>query len=84
MSNSESNVTLSPADYERYLQKGIDYDQYKRQMAEDLATNSNEKTAAYIQINQRRMHRVEKTYEMSAELLEKIKKLNLPAALLTL
>lgn len=52
-------------DYKRYIRDGISYDQYKIQMAEDFQFNEDEKVKSYIQLNQSRMHRVEKTYAIS-------------------
>ena len=68
-------ATLRKSDYERYLQKGIGYNQYKQQMAEDLAVNADFKIKEYINLNQRRMYRVEKTFEISVELAAQIKNL---------
>jgi len=68
-------ATLRKSDYERYLQKGIGYNRYKQQMAEDLAVNADFKIKEYINLNQRRMNRVEKTFEISAELATQIKNL---------
>lgn len=67
--------TLKKADYEMYLQKGIGYDQYKQQMAADLALNADLKIKEYINLNQRRMHRVEKTYTPSSEIIAQVNKL---------
>jgi hypothetical protein len=66
-------ATLRKSDYEMYLQKGIGYNQYKQQMAEDLAVNADLKIKEYINLNQRRMYRVEKTFEIVAELAAQIK-----------
>lgn len=75
MATAGKIATLKKSDYERYLQKGIGYDQYKQQMAEDLAVNADFKIKEYINLNQRRMYRVEKTFEISAELAAPIKNL---------
>ena len=42
-------------------------------MAEDLALNEDMKTKEYINLNQRRMYRVEKTYAPSAEIITRVK-----------
>jgi thioredoxin-like negative regulator of GroEL len=75
MATEGKTATLRKSDYERYLQKGIEYDQYKQLMAEDLAVNADFKIKEYINLNQRRMYRVEKTFELSAELTAQIKNL---------
>jgi len=62
-------------DYKCYLQKGVSYQQYKQQMAEDLALNADFKIKEYINLNQRRMYRVEKIYNISPELAAQIKNL---------
>ena len=74
MTTTESTV-IKKGDYKNYLQKGISYDQYKQNMAEDLALNSDLKIKEYINLNQRRMHRVEKTYIPSADIITQVKNL---------
>ncbi len=66
---------LTKSDYKNYLAKGISYNQYKLNVAEDLAQNADLKIKEYININQRRMHRLEKTYIPSAEMLIQVKNL---------
>lgn len=75
MTNTIQQKGLVKSDYKNYLEKGISYNQYKQQMAEDLALNADMKTKEYINLNQRRMHRVEKTYIPSAEITAQIKNL---------
>jgi len=75
MTNSIHQRTLTRSHYKSYLEKGIDYHQYKIQMAEDLAVNEDMKTREYINLNQRRMYRVEKTYVPSADILKQLKEL---------
>ena len=67
--------TIRKSDYQAYLQKGIGYDQYKRQMAEDLLYNTDPKIKEYINLNQHRMSRVEKTYAVSEPLTQQVKRL---------
>ena len=62
-------------EYNNYFQQGIDYHQYKIQMAEDFQVNEDEKTRTYIKLNQSRMHRVEKTYTISEEITKQLKSL---------
>jgi thioredoxin-like negative regulator of GroEL len=73
MTNTLQEKGLVRSDYRNYLEKGISYDQYKRNMAEDLALNDDLKIKDYINLNQRRMHRVEKTYMPSAEMISRVK-----------
>lgn len=75
MATGSKATKLQKSDYERYLQKGIGYNQYKQQMAEDLAENTDFEIKEYIHLNQRRMYRVEKTFEIPAELEAQIKNL---------
>ena len=75
MENDVKIAALKKVDYEMYIMKGIGYSQYKQQMAEDLAINGDLKIKGYINLNQRRMYRVEKTYQPSAGLLEGLKKI---------
>lgn len=67
--------SLTKQDYKNYLQKGVSYQQYKQQMAQDLALNTDLTIKEYIHLNQRRMHRVEKTYSISSELAQQVKNL---------
>ncbi len=69
MTTAFANTVIKKGDYKDYLQKGISYHQYKQQMAEDLALNVDLKIKEYINLNQRRMHRVEKTYTPSSEIV---------------
>jgi len=75
METLSNRKAIKKVDYARYLQKGIDYKQYKKQMAGDLVINTDSKTREYINLNQHRMHRVEKTFEISAVLQTQIKNL---------
>ena len=61
--------------YRNYVENGIGYRQYKLQMAEDLALNADLKITEYINLNQRRMHRVEKTFVPGAVITEQVKNL---------
>lgn len=70
-----NKMSLTMQDYKNYLQKGISYQQYKQQMAEDLALNTDLKIKKYINLNQRRMYRVEKTYTISPELVQQVNNL---------
>jgi thioredoxin-like negative regulator of GroEL len=67
--------TLRKSDYQNYLQKGIGYEQYKLQMTEDLVNNADAKIKEYINLNQHRMTRVEKTYTVSETLAQQVKQL---------
>ena len=61
MTTKVTNTTSNKADYATYPQRGIGYQLYTKQMAEDIAPNANLKIKGYINLNERRMHRVEKT-----------------------
>jgi hypothetical protein len=75
MNSTIQQKALVKSDYKNYLEKGISYNQYKQNMAEDLALNEDLKIKEYINLNQRRMHRVEKTYMPSAEIITEVKNL---------
>lgn len=66
---------FTKSDYKNLLEKGISYNLYKRNMAQDLALNDDLKIKEYINLNQRRMQRVEKTYLPSAEIVSQVKNL---------
>lgn len=67
---------LSKSDYQVYLSKGIDYDQYRLNMEQDLLLNSDSKIREYINLNIHRMNRVEKTYRVDPTLAERVKALH--------
>ncbi len=69
------NTLIKKSDYAGYLENGIGYNQYKQRMAEDLALNADLKIKEYINLNQKRMHRVEKTFVPGARITEQIKNL---------
>lgn len=73
--NTTEIKTIRKSDYQAYLQKGIWYDKYKHQMAEDLLYNADPKINEYIKLNQHRMSRVEKTYTVNETLVQQVKKL---------
>jgi Thioredoxin len=75
VTNTIHKKSLTKQDFKNYLQNGVGYQQYKKQMAEDLAMNPDLKIKEYINLNQRRMYRVEKTYNISSELAEQVKNL---------
>jgi len=57
--------SITKSQYASFVQKGIEYDQYKVNMAADLALNKNSNIQEYINLNQFRMSRIEKTYAVS-------------------
>lgn len=64
--------TIKKKDYKNYLKKGIHYNTYKREMIEDLSLNPDLKIKEYINLNQHRMNRVEKTYNVSIDLTKQV------------
>ncbi len=70
-----ANILPKKSAYAAYLEKGVGYNQYKQQMAEDLALNTDLKIRAFISLNQHRMVRVEKTYNPGSAIVEKLKAL---------
>lgn len=69
--NLTSRITKS--DYAAYLNKGISYDTYKAHMEDDRSTNPDSKIKEYINLNQHRMSRVEKTYHLSEIISNQLK-----------
>jgi hypothetical protein len=67
---------LSRSDYQFYVEKGIDYNQYKQNMEHDLTANADEKIREYIYLNQHRMSRVEKTYQVSDALRDQLNRVH--------
>ena len=64
--------TIRKPDCQNYLQNGISFDQYKHQMAGDFLDNPNAKIKEYINLNQHRMRRVEKTYQVDPLLANQV------------
>jgi hypothetical protein len=75
MTTAALNKAIGKQDCKNYLEQGISYNMYKLSMAEDLALNNDLKIKEYINLNQRRMHRVEKTYAPSAEIITQVNNL---------
>lgn len=76
---SDIHITqLKKYEYRDYLDQAVDYAAYVQQMAEDLALNPDPKIKEYIHLNQRRMHRVEKTYEIGSGMQQQIDQLSKP------
>lgn len=75
MTTDIRKATIRKSDFAEYFQKGVSYEQYKQQMAEDLALNADLKIKEYINLNQSRMHRVEKTYSIAPEILNQVNNL---------
>ena len=75
MATASGNKIITKQDFKNYLQQGISYRLYKQQMAADLALNDDPKIKEYINLNQRRMHRVENTYTPSAEMVSQVNNL---------
>jgi thioredoxin-like negative regulator of GroEL len=75
MEIQETTKYITQAEYQLYLSKGIDYEAYKDNLAVDLVSNEDEKIKEYINLNQHRMNRVEKTYQISDELLQVLREL---------
>ena len=75
MTTKNSIASITNLEYKEYFNKGINYADYKEQMADDLASNSDIKIKEYISLNQHRMHRVEKTYAMSDTLTQEVENL---------
>ena len=75
METKSNTKSITKQEYKKYLEQGIDYKQYKIQMDEDFHSNKDEKIVSYIKLNQSRMHRVEKTYTISEEILKQVQSL---------
>lgn len=64
--------SFTKSDYQAFLEKGIEYGVYQQNMANDLALNPDPKIKEYIQLNQARMKRVEKTYQIGSALANNV------------
>lgn len=78
MTTETKTAVLSNADYLAYLNKGIDYDKYVVNLAHDAITNPDAQYKEYINMNQHRIHRVEKTYHVGDEVKNVINALAKP------
>jgi thioredoxin-like negative regulator of GroEL len=73
---TENNIaSITNLEYKEYFNNGINYAEYKEQMADDLVSNSDSKIKEYISLNQHRMHRVEKTFTISDKLTQEVENL---------
>ena len=72
METTDKKSELSKHEYQAYCDSAISYQQYKLNMAADLVSNTDEKIKNYIKLNQSRMHRVEKTYQISDAVLSNL------------
>lgn len=72
MTTENTTPLITSNEYKDYLDNGINYSQYKEQMAEDLISNADAKIKEYIALNQHRMHRVEKTFVQSEKLKQEV------------
>jgi Thioredoxin len=70
-----SDKTISKEHYKKAWAEGISFDEYKKNMALDLAANPDSKVREYIHLNQARLSRIEKTYQVSASLTEAVMRL---------
>lgn len=70
-----SDSKLLRLNFKNFWLSGIDYEHYKMLMDQDLKTNEHNKIKEYIKLNQSRMHRVEKTYLISNEILQQLSSL---------
>lgn len=70
-----SDSKLLRLNFKNFWLSGIDYEHYKMLMDQDLKTNEHDKIKEYIKLNQSRMHRVEKTYLISNEILQQLSSL---------
>lgn len=75
MSTIVNSSIIKKSEYKQYFEKAIGYDLYNFQMAEDLIMNEDPKIKEYINLNQHRMIRVEKTYHVSPQLTEQVNRL---------
>ena len=75
MTTENSIAPITSLEYKEYFDNGINYAKYKDQMADDLDSNPDSKIKEYINLNQRRMHRVEKTFTISDRLTQEVKNL---------
>ena len=73
---TENKITsITSLEYKEYFDNGINYTEYKKQMDNDLGSNSDIKIKEYISLNQHRMRRVEKTFTMSDKLIQEVENL---------
>lgn len=75
MSTSETTGAVDKKAFAQYLADGIGYSHYLQNLETDLLTNTDEQIREYINLNQHRIHRVEKTYTPSTVIIEQVKKM---------
>jgi thioredoxin-like negative regulator of GroEL len=75
MENQAPQENIESGNLKAYLEKGISYTQYRENMKEEIDTNKEGDMAAYIQINEQRMNRLEKKTVLSEDIIESIESL---------
>ena len=75
MTTDNLKPTITKSAYAAYLDEGISYAHYKRNLEDDINTNADPKISAYINLNRQRMSRVEKTYQVATPIIDQLKAL---------
>ena len=76
MENVAFQNSINPNELKKYIEKGISYAQYRKELESGLESNQNNELQTYIELNQHRMNRLDKKVALSPEIIESIASIN--------
>jgi Thioredoxin len=76
MENVAFQNSINPKELKKYIEKGISYAQYRKELESGLESNQNNELQTYIELNQHRMNRLDKRVALSPEIIESIASIN--------
>jgi thioredoxin-like negative regulator of GroEL len=75
MEATAQRTPLTRFNYERYVESGVTYEQYKENFAAELALEDASEYAQYLPLNWQRMNRVEKNFHFNTDLQQALQQL---------
>jgi thiol-disulfide isomerase/thioredoxin len=76
MENVAFQNSINPKELKKYIEKGISYAQYRKELESGLESNQNNELQTYIELNQHRMNRLDKKFDLSQDINQSIESLN--------
>jgi thiol-disulfide isomerase/thioredoxin len=76
MENVVLESSINSKELKKYIEKGISYAQYRKELESGLESNQNNELQTYIELNQHRMNRLDKKVALSPEIIQSIESLN--------
>lgn len=75
MENVALQNSINPNEIKKYFEKGISYAQYRNEMESGLETNQENDMRTYIELNQHRMNRLDKKFDLAQDINQSIESL---------